>query len=58
MTTATATPISTRQQHVQLALVQIEDVEDLDIVVSRCHECRGTIQDLTLRVFCDPCLNV
>lgn len=48
MSTATATKQG-------LALVVKDGVE---IVESSCHDCGHLIQDLTLRVFCDPCLNL
>lgn len=37
-----------------IAIVQ----EGVEVVESTCHDCGDLIQDLTLRVFCDPCLEL
>lgn len=47
MSTATAT---------KKALTLVND--GVEIVESACHDCGHLIEDLTLRVFCDPCLDL
>lgn len=32
--------------------------EGVELVESICHGCENTIRDLTLRVFCNPCLGI
>lgn len=32
--------------------------DGVELIESTCHGCEGTVQDLTLRVFCNACLGI